>query len=81
MAYGWTEGINLKTFAHEIGHTLGSNHRSQDGIMQQGPITNFAFLPETAQQFIDYIDTSSASCLTDDQPVFDVGQWGMLCQC
>ena len=72
VAYGWTEGINLKTFAHMIGRTLGSGHRTADGIMKQGPIMNFKFLSETVQEFHYYIDSSRASRITNDPPTFDV---------
>ena len=75
-AFGWIEGINLLTFAHEIGHTLGSGHRTGDGIMKKGHITNFGFLPESVQQISTYIDSSRASCITDDAPIFDVVNGG-----
>ena len=76
FGFGWTEGINLKTFAHEIGHTLGSNHRNTDGIMQQGTITNFGFQAETIQEFTSFVDGAGSSCITCDAPVCDATNGG-----
>ena len=74
--YGWTDGISLKSFAHEIGHTLGGRHRYTDGILKQGNILKFRFQPQTVAEFKSFIDSSKGSCITTDDAVCDARSGG-----
>lgn len=70
MAYGWVEGINFKTFAHEIGHFLNARHTSE-GIMKQGMVPKLFFNNVSASEISAFVDSPLISCVTPLAPRCD----------
>lgn len=68
FGYGWIEGSNFLTFAHEVGHTLSAQHTSQ-GIMVASGISSSRFNSVSQRQITSYVDR--VSCITTGAPVCD----------
>lgn len=68
FAFGWTEGLDPRLFAHEVGHTLNATHVGS-GLMRSAiTLTPLEISSQSARHITEFIDSNASECITKDAP-------------